>query len=901
MSSPDSRLISFLFTDIEASTRRWERDAVAMSAALARHDAVVREAIGASGGTVLKHTGDGFVAVFEQPAGALRAAVAIQRTLGESDARVRAGLHTGAAELRDGDYFGSTLNRAARIMALGSGGHVLVSSVSATIIGTETPEGTRLLDLGEHLLKDFEQPERIFQAVGSGLVSDRAVAERQATPARGGRSTFVGRAKEVAELDAMLERERCVTITGIGGSGKTRLALEVASRGEARYSDGVSVVELAPIADPREVPRAVADSVGMPVVSDSVGGDLAIFLRGRDCLVVLDNCEHLLDACADLADELIGACPNVSILATSREALGIDGERSWRAPSLTLPSESLDADPLDCESAALFVARAVAARPDFAASGHRAAIAEICRRLDGLPLAIELAAARAGHLSVEQISAMLDDRFRLLTGGARRARQRQQTLQAAMDWSYELLSDDDKRVLRQLSVFSGGWSLEAAIAVCGRGDAVAIIDALGSLCAKSLVTAGDVASGLRYGMLETVRLYAQERLVESGEAEQLRDHHRDWVTQFIKECEDSSGVIQFYEASQRVEPELENLRAALDWSREQDRGELITTLISKTWPTWYVGLRSFEALNWLDTYAPPADAILPAAVRVEWRIARGFLLQESMNGAEIARCGAEALALDPDGQASPFTGLGWFLQMMLPLVMNPPEAMRIANQAIEWLGIHRNDDVADMTRSYVANVLIANDEFAAARELLADIIDRGSFNDYLLQWVQTVLATIDHVLGDDDRAVAQLQATISTLGVSPGRHIDMATQALLAIAETARGNRTESRTALKASATCVRRRYGHIPSAWGGPVTAAAIVLAIEGRDDEALQLMVAVGAQRRLWQARQESMFVLHKRYGRQLAERMSAEAFTRAWVAGEQMTPEDMCERVDALAAET
>ena len=902
MSPVGSDVPTFLFTDIEASTRRWEHDAVAMSEALARHDALVWDAIRSNGGSTLKHTGDGVVAVFERPADGLRAAVAIQRTLVDGDVRVRAGLHSGRAEQRDGDYFGPTLNRAARIMALGRGGHVLVSAVSAAIIGTDVPTDTLLVDLGEHLLKDFEQPEHIFQAIGAGLVSDRLLTGGQAGPARGGRTSFVGREAEVAALSAMLDHDRCVTITGVGGTGKTRLALEVANRVDGRFADGVSVVELAALADAGEVPRSIADAVGMPVVSGSVGRDLAIFLRGRECLLVIDNCEHLLDACADLVDTLLGECPKVSVLATSREALGLDGERSWRTPSLSLPTETPGSDPLECESVALFVDRAVAARPDFEATEHRAAIVEICRRLDGLPLAIELAAARSSHLSAEQIAEMLDDRFRLLTGGARRARQRQQTLQAAMDWSHDLLSGHERRLLRQLSVFAGGWTLDAAIAVGGRDDAVAVIDGLGSLVAKSLVNVEeDAVAGLRYRMLETVRLYAQERLVDAGEAERLRDRHRDWMLELVLDRDASPEQRQKLSAvARRLEPELENLRAALDWSREQNRGEVITTLIGRSFSLWYLGLRSFEALYWLDGYAAAADAALPLTDRVVWRIARGFFVQESMNGPEIARCGEQALALDPDGQC-PFTGLAWFLRMMMPLVIDPAEGLRIGREAMQWLHAHPEDEAADIVRMYFANVLFANDDFVAARTVLTDLIDRGVVDDYLLQWVQCGLAAICHTLGDDAQAVALMRAVIATLGESPGRHMDTSAHALLAIAEAGCASPLESRIALRTSVAFVRRRYGHIPSAWGLPVTAAAIVLAIGGRDDEALQLMVAVGAHGRVWQARQETLFVLHKRYSQQLAQRMSPGAFTQGWKAGEQMTVDEMCDRVDSLAAES
>ena len=690
---------SFLFTDIEASTRRWEHDPAAMSAALERHDAIVRDAIESNGGSVLKHTGDGVVAVFDRPADALRAAVTIQRGLTGDDVRVRAGLHTGRAEERDGDYFGPTLNRAARIMGLGRGGHVLLSGAAAAAIADDLPGEVTLLDLGDHLLKGFEHAERIHQATGDGLTTDRAVEARAAGTTRGGRTSFVGRESELSTIGRLLDDERCVTVTGVGGCGKTRLALEAAQRTAGRYRDGVVIVELAPLADPAAVPRAVADAVAMPIVATSVTRDLTIFLRDRECLVVLDNCEHLLDACAELVDELIEACPEITVLATSRESLGLDDERAWRAPSLSLPGDD-DRDPLDCEAVALFTARAATARAGFVTAEHRDAVVAICRGLDGLPLAIELAAARTSHLTPEQIAAMLDDRFRLLTGGARRARQRQQTLQAAMDWSHDLLSGDDRRLLRRASVFAGGWTLDAAVAVCGEGDPVAVIDGLGSLVAKSLVVAEETDASMRYRMLETVRLYAQDRLVEAGEAELLRDHHRDWLIRHVEAVWDEHGDRAISAVGAEAERELENIRTALDWSEEHGRGDLVVRLISLTWPMWYVSLRSTEALTWLERHATTVEPGLATAEQVELRIARGFLLQESMNGPEIVRCGDEALALDPDGAASPLTGLGWFLRLMVPVYLDPAGAVRTAREALAWTARHSSGDVTDFVVGY---------------------------------------------------------------------------------------------------------------------------------------------------------------------------------------------------------
>jgi predicted ATPase/class 3 adenylate cyclase len=891
---------TFLFTDIEASTRRWEHDAVAMSAALARHDELVRAAVGAAGGTIVKHTGDGVVAVFTRPADALRAAVAVQRGLSDDDVRVRAGLHTGPAEERDGDYFGPTLNRAARIMALGRGGHVLLSATTAGSIVRGSLDEVALLDLGEHPLKGFEQRERVFQAVGPGLNGDRALDAPESVATRGSRNAFIGRETEIEAINRLLAEGQCVTLTGVGGTGKTRLALEVARRTAAAYADGIAVAELAPLADPDAVPRAIADAVAMPVVATSIARDLAIFLRDRELLLVLDNCEHLLDACADLVDEIVDACPRVTVLATSREPLGLEGERSWRAPSLSMPSDDVGADPLGCESAALFTARAEVARPGFVAAEHGEAIGAICRGLDGLPLAIELAAARTAHLTPEQIAEMLDDRFRLLTGGARRARQRQQTLQAAMDWSHDLLRDDEQQLLRRLSVFAGGWTLDAAVAVCGGGDPVSVIDGLGSLVAKSLVVADETDAGMRYRMLETVRLYAQDRLVEAGEAEELRTRHRDWFLEHAGALRAAFGAQWVSTFARSLDVERDNLRVALDWSEEHGRGDLVVRLVVATWPMWYVRLRAHEARARLDRYATAVDEQLPLVDRVEWRVARGFLLQEAMDGAGINRAGEEALALDPDGTASELTGLAWFLRLMLPVFVDPPAGAAIATEALDWVDRHSPPAIRELVEGYATNALISNRNWEQARERLRGIVDEDETDPFLDGWVRNQHATVALLLGDVDEALTSARELAARVTPTSGRHLDVTAHAFLAIAESACGDAVASRRTLAAATDAVRRRYAHIPSAWGIPITAAGIILAADGRDLDAMRLLVAVGAHGRLWHARQETMFVLHREQSRIIADRLGPEAVQRAWAEGEAMTVDEVIASVDALVTE-
>jgi len=890
---------TFLFTDIEASTRHWEHDQEAMSAALERHDAIVRSVVEGCGGVMVKHTGDGVLAVFEVPGEALRAAVAIQRGLGTGDVRVRAGLHTGTAEERDGDYFGPTLNRTARIMGLGRGGHVLLSAATNAAIGGDLLESVLLLDLGEHPLDGFERPERIHQAIGDGLTTDRALDERHPTSTFGTRTSFVGRQAELESISRLLDTERCVTLTGVGGCGKTRLALEVARQRAPGWADGACIVELAALADPGEVPRAVADAIGMPVVAGSIGRDLTVFLRDRECLLVLDNCEHLLEACADLVDNLVDSCLGVTVLATSREPLGLDGERAWRAPSLTLPSGD-DADELDCEAAALFIARAEAVRSTFIAPMHRDAIVAICRGLDGLPLAIELAAARTDVLSPEQIAEMLDDRFRLLTGGARRSRQRQQTLRAAMDWSHDLLTDAERCLLRRLAVFGGGCTLEAAIATCGDGDPLAIIDGLGSLVGKSLVIADETAHGMRYRMLETVRLYAQDRLFEAGEATARRDRHLAWLLEHLAAIRREHGDRWVEPGAGAIAVELENLRLAFDWSEEQDRGDLVVRLVILTWPLWYLSARGHEALAWLDRHADAVDGTLTPTEQVEWRVARGFLLQESMDGAAQARCGEEVLALDPDGSLSDLTGLAWLFRMMLPVFVDPSQAVRIATEALEWVDRYGSPVTADVVAGYAANAFISDGRWEEARGMLADLAAQDQIDAHLEAWVEAGFATVLLLLGDVAGAGTRARSLAAAVTPTIGRHVESWAHAFLAIVEAAQGDVVASRRALEASVTVVRRRYAHIDSAWGIPITAAAVILAIEGRDADAMRLFFAVGAHGRVWQARQEMTFVLHREHSRAVADRLGPDATVEAWVAGEAMTVAEMHAAVDALVVE-
>ncbi len=604
---PDAggNVFTFLFTDVEGSTRLWETQMEAMSAALARHDVLVREAIIAHAGRVFKEIGDAFCAMFARPDDAVRAALAVQQALrADSDVplnslalRVRVALHTGPAEARNGDYFGASLSRVDRLLEIGHGGQTLLSNAVRAVLQNDS---VRLRDLGRHRLRGLQAPEHVWQLclpATEGTQKDDGddfppLRSADAAPFLSLPRTFtplVGRDAERAEIARRLAVSRLLTLTGPGGTGKTRLAIQAAEDRFARGDGGACFVDFAPLSDPNRVSRAVASALRLP---PEPGRDLSetlieqITAWPHPLLLVLDNCEHLIETCARLADTLLRACPDLRILATSREGLDVPGEQVWPVPSLPLPPKDAG---LKADAAAeygamrLFAERALAAAPGFALTDANAAtVARICRRLDGIAHAIELAAAWAGVLPETEIERGLDDRFRFLTRGPRTVLPRQQTLQASIDWSHDLLAPAERTLLRRLCVFAGGFTLEAAEAVCAwGGDPLLktgdVFDALFRLVAKSLVAtstdAADAPAG-RYRLLETIREYAAARLRDAptGEEAALRDHHR---AHFLALAEQAEPHLQGPDQAawlDRLEAEHDNLRAALAFAPARDDG-----------------------------------------------------------------------------------------------------------------------------------------------------------------------------------------------------------------------------------------------------------------------------------------------------------------------------------------
>ena len=575
-------MATFLFTDLEGSTRRWEAHPAEMKDALARHDAIVRGAVESHDGVVFSTMGDGMAAVFASAREAVRAVLAAQGGLAAAEwgevtgpLAARMGLWTDEGVLGGEHYLNQPLNRCARLMAAGHGGQALVSGATELLVRDDLPEGCALVDLGEHRLRDLARPVRVFQLTGPGLQAE--FPPLRTLDAFAGNlpvqlSSFVGRADELAGLAAAMARSPLVTVTGPGGVGKTRLALHAAADQLPSFADGAWLCELAPAGDGEAMAQAVAAALrARPRPGLSTAGSVVEFLRTRTALLlVLDNCEHLASAAAALAADILRSCRGVRILATSQQPLGVGGEQVFRLQPLSLPpAEAGLAAAGASDAVSLFAQRAAAARGDFSlTSANVAAVGEICRRLDGIPLAIELAAARAAALRPAEIAGLLDERFRLLTRGRADAADRQQTLQATVEWSYALLGDVDRRIFGCLGVFPASFDAAAAVAVTGDGGLQRwdVLDSLTNLVGKSMVAEEEGPDQTsRYRLLETMRAYARQQLA-AGELGRLRHRHAEHYAVFAERAgHELFGPAQL-DWQRRIRTELDNLQAAITWS-----------------------------------------------------------------------------------------------------------------------------------------------------------------------------------------------------------------------------------------------------------------------------------------------------------------------------------------------
>jgi predicted ATPase/class 3 adenylate cyclase len=588
--------VTFLFTDLEGSTRLWEEHPDAMCDALASHDEILRRVVESRSGHVVKTTGDGLHAAFTTARDALGAAVAGQLGLAEASSgsigplRVRMGVHTGEAQLREGDYFGSSLNRAARLTAVAHGGQIVCSQATADLARDELAEGLALVDLGEHRLRDLSRPERVFQVNAPGLPDQFGpLASLDAFPGNLPLqvSSFIGRERDIERIATALREARVVTLTGVGGVGKTRLALQVAAEVLPRFREGAWLCELAAVRDPDGVVGALAAVFGVTAsAGQRLEESLVEFLRNKQLLLVVDNCEHLLEAVADLLELLERSCAGVVILATSREGLALEGERVLPVPSLPAPPVDADlATAARTDAVHLFVERARGVDPDFGLTAdNAAAVAQVCRRLDGVPLAIELAAARVSAMNPAELARGLDRRFETLAGGRRRAVQRHQTLRAAIDWSYDLLTEPERRLLARLAVFAGGSTRDAAEVVCGGApiDTLAVFELLAGLVARSLVVAERNHPETRYRLSETIREYGEERLVEHNETERMHAQHAEYYTAFAGLVSEEIFGPHQIEAGRRLLAEHDNLLAAMNYAIDTDNADLALRLLRNT-------------------------------------------------------------------------------------------------------------------------------------------------------------------------------------------------------------------------------------------------------------------------------------------------------------------------------
>ena len=629
MASPPTGTLTLLFTDIEGSTRLWEHDALAMQAALTRHDEILRSVIEQHGGYVFKTVGDAFCAVFPTAPDALEAALEIQRRLLTSEweqtgpLRVRMALHTGAAEERDGDYFGPPVNRVARLLSAAHGGQVLLSLPTQELVRDQLPTQTSLRDLGEHRLKDLFRPERVFQLLAAGLPSEfpplrtldafRNNLPLQPTP-------LIGREKEVSEVcDLMrLEETRLLTLTGPGGTGKTRLALQAAADLLDDFPDGTFFAPLATLTEAELLLPAVAETLGMRETGEQpLDESLKDYLVERRMLLLLDNFEQVLGA-APAVTELLAGAPGLKVLATSRAPLGLYGEHEFPVPPLSMPDLE-HPPPLESltqyEAVSLFVERARALKPDFKVTNESApAVAEICVRLDGLPLAIELAAARIKMLPPKAMLQRLTSRLKLLTGGARDLPERQRTLRATIEWSHALLDEGEQLLFGRLAVFSGGRTLEAIEAICDAlGDLpVDAFDGISSLLDKSLIRQEEGPNGEpRFVMLETVHEFAREKLEDSAEAQEIKRIHAQYFLTLAEVAFPELRGPDQLEWLERLEAEHDNMRAALTWALERKEAEVALRLGGALWWFWWMRGHNSEGRRWLEEALAIEGRVLP--------------------------------------------------------------------------------------------------------------------------------------------------------------------------------------------------------------------------------------------------------------------------------------------------
>jgi predicted ATPase/class 3 adenylate cyclase/DNA-binding CsgD family transcriptional regulator len=785
VANPPTGTVTFLFTDIEGSTKLWERHPEAMQTALARHDEILRGAVEERGGYVFKTVGDAFCAAFPTAPDALEAALEIQRRLISSEweengpIRVRLALHTGAAEERDGDYLGPPLNRVARLLSAAHGGQVLLSLSTQELVRDQLPAGTSLRDLGEHRLKDLFRPERVFQLLAAELPSEfpplrtldayRNNLPLQPTP-------LIGREKEVSEVCERLSRPevRLLTLMGAGGTGKTRLGLQAAAELTAEFEDGVFFVSLAAIRDPELVVPATAGTLGVK----EAGGQpllesLEYYLDAKHILLMADNFEQVLEA-APMVSEMLSSAPNLKVLATSRIPLRLYGEHEYSVPPLALPDPE-QPPPVErlthYEAVRLFVERAQAAKADFSVTNDNApAVTEICYRLDGLPLAIELAAARIKVLSPQKMLGRLTNPLKLLTGGARDLPERQRTLRSTIEWSYGLLEEGEKMLFARLSVFAGGCTLEAIEAICNaEGDVpMDVLDAVESLVDKSLLRQEEgVGAEPRFYMLETIHEYAREKLEESEEAEELRRLHAQYFLSLAEEAKPKINEAERDLWQSRLETEHGNLRAALRWAMDSEDSSTALRLADAIFWFWFHRGYWKEGRGWLEEALGLPAASRPTAERAEALTGVGILAW-LQGDHDVARSRLEeSVALCRNIQYR--YGLVQSLHFLSMEMLGQGDTTAARSMAEESVEIARTGDSGFDLAIVLANLGLAahtQNDYAVARSVLRECIEtcREIGDNWLLSLPYRHLGYMELRDGNYEQATALFKEGLSALG-----------------------------------------------------------------------------------------------------------------------------------------
>jgi len=663
--------VTFLFTDIEGSTRLWAEHRGTMGEVVERHDIIVRSAIEDNGGFVFATGGDAFSAAFPTAQDALAAAVMAQIKLtgedwGTSTVRVRMGIHTGEALERDEDYFGPVVNESARLMSAGHGGQILISETAASIASDAVPDGVALIDLGQHRLRDVDNTVRVFQVTYPGLDDVfpglRTESEtRHNLPNR--LASFVGRNADLEELGALVMNSRLVTLTGPGGSGKTTLATEFARGSLDSYPDGVWFVDLAAIDDGALVTHAVASVLDIRERPGRPLRDSVITAAGAmSILLILDNCEHLVDAAAELVGALVRSTRGVDILATSREPLRVPGETVFGTQPLETPSSDGSREEIaESPAVRLFVDRARMVLHDFALTpANASAVGRVCRSLDGLPLAIEMAAARVNALTPTQIADRLDERFALLSSGSRDGIAQHQSLRAAIEWSYELLDNDEKAVFRRVSVFDSDFSIDAAESVCSPlGTPVQVADIVSRLVDKSMIARADTPAGLRLRLLETIREYSREKLEELGEAQAAaRDHFAHYTGWFESLRAREPRLRLTREEVQAIDSDLDNVRSAFRWGVETNRIREVGALAASMWAYWWARGWGGEAYGWYEVLDDNRSQLDPEdLVGVLHALGTIHMSRSEFDDESEAYLLAELAAYEQYGVAAPAAGV----------------------------------------------------------------------------------------------------------------------------------------------------------------------------------------------------------------------------------------------------